>query len=201
MEEVLRKFEAYCTFTTDCRRSVPMDQYFIYPDESMQSDTLFLTALLFELFERSKDNFMELFQRYSTAFQHLSPLVTKFWTHGGKCVTELNPEKAEDMKLLMEVLSGGFRNFQYRYGDVSSREYLKSLALGHELEDTVVDDEINASNYLCYLVHADQSNNVHVLKTHFAKFRYHLHFFFSVLRAVAYGTSTACDCFDNKLTF
>ena len=58
VQEILNEFEAYFNFTANNSRSVLSEtkKYFIYPEESIISDVIMLTYLIYESYERIQDN-------------------------------------------------------------------------------------------------------------------------------------------------
>lgn len=177
---------------------------FIYPEHSLVSDVTLLTYLLYELHERLRGVFDTLHSLYPAAFRHLSGLVLKFWSTDG-AEKQLDPSSAADVRTLVHTLCTGFLQFQFRCLNISSEEYFKELALPSETQRAlhefgILDDEENASNYLCYIVDYATKPYTSVLKTQFGKLRYHLHLFFAALATLLKDpyALTMKDCFHNE---
>jgi hypothetical protein len=201
IEDAQAIFDSYLAATPDPPfvRTVTQGGHFLYPEPTIQTDTVAFSAIFTCLWRALEDD--SAFDHYHTqkitAFHEILRIVTpnesdphdfasqaRFWSldKAGQLV-QLAPTGTKDLNELCWTLRNGFSHFNFRYVDLPPAKYFERLGL--PLPPSVPAPAM-PNNYRIFICDwrireggrsmrfLDPRSDRRVIETHFAHLRYHL---------------------------
>jgi hypothetical protein len=214
------KFNAYFGFTRCLTRSVPVHNYFIYPEDSILSDLTVLAALFAETYEAFSSNarsqfagalagdndLREDFRRIVQGDRGKNESDGSFWMFESTSGTGRVPTAdvvSVHLETLLRTLRNGFQHFHWRYDDLSALDYWSAQHWSTAGADTAFDlGNRPQNNYMAYIADGFRWNarrfwqlsDLRILVTPYTVLRYHLHLSLNQLL-----NATRVDVFDRAV--
>ncbi len=188
-------FNSYLWATGGFVRAIPLPRgCFEYPKDTIQTDCLVFAYILSCIWQAMGSP--EVFQKYYSlkprAFANLAAIVNPevksgvhyagFWAQKGTDLVATSPGTETTMRTLFRTLRNGFGHFNFRYINVTPREYFQKLGL--PLPGTIIDPDF-ASNYRIFICDWDAGkkrflepkSDTRIIEAQFAELRYFLFLF------------------------
>ena len=191
-------FDSYLRATSSFVRAKPLSfGVFEYPQDTIQTDCVAFAHMFSCVWEAIKSEFQDYFARKPSSFAKLVTIVTsgantdapyaRFWVQDKKCenLVSASPNTEDLVNKLCRTLRNGFDHFNFRYINVSPRDYFQHLSL--TLLPAVADPDL-VNNYRIFICDWDSwqgkkfmqlSSKTRIVETHFARLRYALFRFFA----------------------
>jgi hypothetical protein len=192
LEDARDIFDSYLRATSSFVRAKPLSiEVFEYPQDTIQTDCVAFAHIFSCVWQAIKSEFEDNYARKLNSFAKLVTIVTPgadtdapyagFWVQdkkGGNLVS-VSPSTKDSVRELCRTLRNGFDHFNFRYINVTPRDYFQRLGL--TLPGIVINPDL-ASNYRIFICDWDSNragfmeptSDTRVIGTQFARLRYSL---------------------------